>query len=111
MGDKPIINIVATQCRPEDEEKFNKWYDEVHVPMLLKFRGLREVIRCKIINETEGLTNYLALYQFESQKAFAEYESSPELAAATAERKETWGEEGFSRKWRAQYEIVKTWER
>ena len=108
MEGKPIINIVATQCAPEDEGKFNKWHDEVHVPMLLKFKGVKEVTRCKIINETEGLANYLAMYKFESQEAFEEYEKSPELAAALEETRETWGD-AFPRKWRAQYEVVGTW--
>jgi len=43
MADKPMINIVSTRCQPKDVEKFNKWYNEVHIPMLLKFKVLREL--------------------------------------------------------------------
>ena len=47
MGSNAIINIVATECRPEEEERFNKWYNEVHVPMLFKYKGMKRVTRCK----------------------------------------------------------------
>ncbi len=84
MTDKPIILIRATQCQPEVEEKFNKWYDEIHIPLLLKFKGITEVTRYKLMTETEEYPKYLAIYTFESQSAFEAYETSPELAAALA---------------------------
>ena len=111
METKPIINIVGTRCRPEDEEKFNKWYAEVHIPMLLRFKGLKAVTRYKITHEAEEYPKYLAIYKFESQQAYEAYETSPELAAARKERDETWKERGFEVKWRVQYEALKTWER
>ena len=39
MAKKPIINIITTQCPTDDEVKFNKWYNEVHIPMLMKYQG------------------------------------------------------------------------
>jgi len=111
METKPVINIVGTRCRPEDEGKFNKWYAEVHIPMLLRFKGLKAVTRYKIINEAEEYPKYLAIYKFESQQAYEAYETSPELVAAREERDETWKERGFEVKWRVQYEPMKTWER
>ena len=111
MTDKPIILIRATQCQPEVEEKFNKWYDEIHIPLLLKFKGITEVTRYKLMNETEEYPKYLAIYKFESQSTLEAYETSPELVAALAELKETWKEGGFESKWRVQYEVMKTWKR
>jgi antibiotic biosynthesis monooxygenase (ABM) superfamily enzyme len=32
MADEIVVNIIETKCQPEDEEKFNKWYNEVHIP-------------------------------------------------------------------------------
>jgi hypothetical protein len=29
-----IINMVYTECSADVEADFNKWYNEVHVPML-----------------------------------------------------------------------------
>ena len=111
METKPVINIVGTRCRPEDEEKFNKWYEEVHVPLLLRFKGLKAVTRYKITSEAEEYPKYLAIYKFDSQEAFQAYETSPELAAAREEMRETWKERGYEIKWRVQYESMKTWER
>ncbi len=111
MEVKPIIHVIATECRPEDEEKFNKWYDEIHIPLLLKFKGITEATRYRLINETEEYPKYLAIYKLESQSAFEAYETSPELVAALAELKETWKEGGFESKWRVQYEVMKTWKR
>jgi len=111
MATTPIINIIATHCRPEVEEKFNRWYDEIHIPLLLKFKGIKEVTRYKIINETEEYPTYLTVYEFESQKAYEAFTTSPEYAAARKEMSETWKEGGFEIKWRVQYEPIKTWKR
>lgn len=108
METKPIIHIVATRCQPEDEEKFNRWYDEIHIPLLLKFKGIKGVTRYKIIHETEEYPKYLTIYKFESQNAYEAYETSPELAAAREEMRETWKGGGFEIKWRVQYEPMKT---
>ena len=111
METKPIIYIVATQCHPENEEKFNRWYNEIHIPMLLKFKGLTKVTRCEIVNESEGLPKYLAIYEFESQKAFEAFRTSPELNAAREEMSGTWQGKGFEVRWRVLYEPMKTWKR
>ena len=111
METKPIINIIGTRCRPEDEEKFNKWYDGVHIPLLLRFKGLKAVTRYKITDEAEEYPKYLAIYKFESQEAYEAYETSPEHAASREEIRQTWKEGGFEIKWRVQYEPIKTWER
>ena len=111
MGTEPIIYIVATQCQPEAEEKFNKWYNEVHIPLLLKFKGLKGVARYRIIKEVEESPRYLTIYQFESHKDYEAFESSPELAAAREELKESWKDGGFEIEWRAGYEAIKTWQR
>ncbi len=40
MENNLVINMVATRCQPEVEVKFNKWYDEIHIPLLFKFPGM-----------------------------------------------------------------------
>ena len=109
METKPVINVIATQCQPEDEEKFNRWYDERHIPLLLKFKGLKEATRYKIISETDEYPKYLTIYKFDSQKDYEEYQVSPEYAAAIEEMRESWGESGFELKWHVPYETMKTW--
>ena len=112
MEAETIIHIVGTQPRPEVDEKFNTWYSETHIPMLLKFRGLKEATRYKRISENEEYPKYLTMYKFESQKDFEAYdEPSSEVAAAREEMKRTWKEGEFEVKWRVQYEPIKTWKR
>jgi uncharacterized protein (TIGR02118 family) len=112
MEPKPLIHVIATECRPEDEEKFNKWYDEIHIPMLFEFKGLKKAVRYKRVYESGQYARYLAIYEFDSKKAFEDYENSPELAAASKEEhEETWKDSKYDMVWRVQYEPIKTWER
>jgi len=43
MTEAMILNIVASDCPAELEDKFNRWYNEVHIPMLFLFKGLKTV--------------------------------------------------------------------
>ena len=99
-----VIHIVGTRCQAEVEDRFNKWYDEVHIPMLLKFKGLKKATRYKILKPREDYPEYVAIYEFESREAFEDYEKSPEMSAAIAEMKETWKDGGWEMVWRVQYE-------
>jgi len=95
MDVKPVINVVGIQCQPKVDEKFNIWYDQTHIPMLLKFGGLRGATRYKILKPSEEYPQYLAIYEFNSKQAFEEYRASPELTAALDKQLEI-GLEGFS---------------
>ena len=102
MEEKWIINMVGTNCSPDIEDEFNKWYDEVHVPMLLKFPGISEAVRYQITEPREGYPKYMAAYKFESKEAFESYGQSQELADTVAETFERWGEKGIDVQWLAQ---------
>ncbi|MCK9273786.1 MAG: EthD family reductase [Syntrophales bacterium] len=107
---KEIIHMVAVQCPEEEDERFNKWYDEVHIPMLIKCKTLKEVKRYKIVEEIEGIANYLTEYRFDSWEDFKTYSESPELSEARKEILQSWGDD-FPVKWRAQYRIIKKWKK
>ncbi|MFC1981314.1 DUF4286 family protein [Chloroflexota bacterium] len=109
MGTKPIIHIVATQCQPEVQEKYRTWADEIHVPMLLKFNGIKGITRYERITKNAEYPLNLFIWEFDSQNAFEEYETSPELAAAREDVLATWKNGGLEPKWRVQYEPMKTW--
>ncbi|MBI2870030.1 MAG: EthD family reductase [Chloroflexi bacterium] len=109
MDAAPVIHIAATECAPEVEAKFNRWYNEVHVPMSLKFEGMKGVTRYRLITRTEGHPRYLSICSFESKAAFDAYEASPERAAAFEEMSRAWQSGGFEIKWRLQYEMIKAW--
>jgi len=104
-----ILNMVATECPSNQEAKFNKWYNEVHIPMLLKFDGMLGATRYKLLGGSEGQAKYLALYEFKDRASLDAFQKSAELAAARDEMAQTWKNEKFDIKWRAQYEPLKTW--
>lgn len=109
MEKSPIINIVGICCRKEDETRFNKWYNETHVPMLLKFKGMKGASRHKIISESADYPTYLAVYHFDSMEDYEAFLKSPERAAAQEEMRSTWPG-GLDIKLRLQYELIKRWE-
>jgi len=108
MENKPFLNIVTTSCQPKDVEEFNKWYNEVHIPMLLKFKRLKGAARYRVLGDPINKPRFMAIYRFDSDKDFETFEKSPEAAAASEERRERWGNkiELISR---VQCELIREW--
>jgi len=111
MAKDTILNIVATECPAEDEERFNKWYNEVHIPMLLPYKGLKRVGRYRLAGDSKEHAKYLAIYEFENKKAIESFHTSPELAAAMEEMQGSWKDDALTIRWMATYEPIKTWEK
>jgi len=61
--EKHILLIVSTDVTPEMEEEFNRFYDEEHIPRLLKVPG---VIWAKRGIGTGNGQKYIAVYEHES---------------------------------------------
>jgi hypothetical protein len=110
VADKPIINIVSTRCQPDDDTKFNKWYNEVHIPMLFKAKEMKSVARYKVVGEAHGQPTYVAIYKFNSLSDYEKFGKGPEMAAARKEMNESWGQR-IEIASRVQYELIKEWEK
>ncbi len=108
MLDIPVINVVGSKCKPTEDNKFNKWYNEVHIPMLMKFPGMLAVSRFKIIKESPGYPTYLALYQFKNRESYEAYRNRPDAAEVQADIKSNWPN-GLDITWRVQYEFMRSW--
>ncbi len=111
MPNSAVITIVASECKAEIDDKFNKWYNEVHIPMLMKYDGLKKSSRYRLAGESPGQAKYLAFYEFDSEKSQADLNTSPEFAAAIEEMQGTWNDGGFDIKWAANYNLVKSFEK
>ena len=112
MDSSKIINIVGTEPRPDLEEKFNQWYNETHIPLLLKHPDLQRVTRYKRIGGDETLPPYIAAYEFKDSETFEGFRNSPERNAAMEEMEETWkADEKFKMLGTFRYELIKSWER
>jgi heme-degrading monooxygenase HmoA len=112
MAKARILNIVATESPSKLDEKFNKWYNEVHIPLLFKYRGLKKVTRYQVMAAGRGQgAKYLAIYEYDSKDEMDAFPKSPEFKAAIDEMNETWKGSMFEIKWAANYEPIKTWEK
>ena len=111
MKANSMVLLVGLECKPEEEEKFNRWYDE-HIPLMLKYPGIRAATRYRITKANEKYPNYLAIYEFENQQALEEYDTSPEHFQARKHVTNSWGEKlPYERKWRVAYKVIGAWEK
>ena len=106
-----VLNIVATECKPEEAVRFNNWYNDVHIPLLMKYPGITKVTRYRLQGESKGAASYLACYEFNTMEDVAGLQQSNEFKAAMAEMQQSWPDGGFDIQWAAVYEPVKTWAR
>ena len=111
MPNNYLIQIVASESTPEKEAEFNKWYTDVHVPMLFEFEGVKQVSRYRRQGDNEQCAKYLAFYEFESEEALDAFHRSSAFAAAGADFKDKIEDTGFTIKWAGAYELIKSWER
>jgi hypothetical protein len=73
-----VLFVVKASITPEQEDAFNRWYNEEHCPQLLQFRGAVSARRYKaILGEDEY--QYMALYEFVSEAAFRRFLESGHL--------------------------------
>ncbi len=111
MKHTPIIRLVISQVNPEIEKEWIRWFNDTHIPMLLKFKWLRGAASYKLTSETEpsGYSEYMLILEFDNQEGFEAYQASPEHVAATEEaHTHDWsGLQSVNR--RVQYELVKSW--
>jgi hypothetical protein len=111
MAAHQIIQIVASQSSPEKEKVYNKWYTEVHVPMLFGYKGLKQASRYKLIGDNKNVSRYLAIYEFDDAESMAAFSESKEFAEAVKDFENRKEAVGFDMKWAASYELIKTYNR
>ena len=111
MPNNRIIQIVASESTPEKEEAFNKWYTEVHVPMLFAYEGVKQASRYQRIGDDENGAKFLAIYEFETKEAMDAFPESDAFTDAIEDFEKNKEAVGFTAKWVASYELVKSYEK
>ena len=112
MAKARYITVVATNCADiKDEERFNEWYNNNHVPILMKYEGNVKTTRYKVNGEAPNGGCYLAIYEFDSAEARAGQQGSPAFQEAMAEMQQSWPNGGVEIKWMGNYDPIKAWER
>jgi antibiotic biosynthesis monooxygenase (ABM) superfamily enzyme len=95
--DKKGLLIVMARVRPEDEEAFNKWYNEDHLPKAIeRFPGVLSGRRYKIM-EGDDEYQYLAMYEFESCETMQATAGSEIMRELAREFDEAFGKGGRKR--------------
>ncbi len=91
MANKGVF-IVWAKVKPEQEDAFNQWYDEDHMPKALnRFPGVTSGRRYKMMDDGDGY-NYMALYEFESHEKLTETMESDALKGLIEEFNAAFGE-------------------
>lgn len=111
MKNAEIVMVVGTQCPPEKEAEFNKWYNEAHIPRVFAYKGIKEVTRYRTMTESKESPKYLSIIKIVNQKAYDEFLKSPEFAAAGADAQKAVEDLGMVITWNATYEAIKAWKR
>jgi hypothetical protein len=66
MAEK-YLHLVLTSPTAGREDEFNEWYENVHVPQVLRMPGFLSGQRFRLVDSTPSdLPRYLAVYQIES---------------------------------------------
>ena len=100
------INMVMVDCRPEVEKEYNEWYNNVHIPMCLKYEDMLRATRYRLTSGPAGHARYLTIYEFKDRNAMEAFPGTPECKAATAEMHQRWQEKEFQIRLAAQYETI-----
>ena len=111
MPNNRIMQIVASESTPEKEAEFNKWYTEVHVPMLFAYEGVKQASRYQRIGDYGQGAKFLAIYEFETKEAMDAFPESDAFADAIEDFENNKEALGFTMKWAASYELLKSYEK
>jgi len=91
MSNKGLF-IVMAKVAPENEEAFNRWYNEDHMPKALeRFPGILSGHRYKIM-EGDDEYQYMAIYRFKDYEKMLETVESDIIQGLIKEYNEAFGE-------------------
>jgi hypothetical protein len=95
MTQANAVLVVQVDIDPADDEEFNRWYDEEHVPEKLATPGFISARRFRV---HDGAPRYLVIYELEN----ADAATSPEYMSQAATE---WGKSVMAR-WKAWHRDV-----
>jgi antibiotic biosynthesis monooxygenase (ABM) superfamily enzyme len=73
-----VIFMVRANVTKDREASFNKWYNEEHVPQLLRFNGAVSARRYRKILGNDKY-EYMAVYEFANEAVFERFQQSDYL--------------------------------
>jgi hypothetical protein len=85
-----VLFIVKATITKDQEEAFNRWYNEEHCSQLLRYRGAVSARRYRAIMGEEKY-QYIAVYEFQDEATFRRFQESQELVDLKAEYDASFG--------------------
>ena len=79
-----VLFVVKATIRKDQEDAFNRWYNEEHVPQFLRWKGAVSARRYRAI-DGEDTYQYMAVYELESAENFRALMASPHMKELRAE--------------------------
>lgn len=90
--DAEPIFMVQMNIAADAADRMNKWYDQVHVPDVMKVHpGLISATRMRRFSG-DAEHEYLAIYRFSSEQALAEFLQAKVLARMGEDYTRDWGD-------------------
>ena len=86
-----VLFVVKATITAEQEDAFNRWYNQEHCPQLLRFQGAVSARRYRAIMG-EDKYRYMAMYEFESEATFQRFLESGHLEELKREYDAHFGE-------------------
>jgi len=75
---RTALFVVKATITPDQEEEFNKWYHQVHIPDVLKYPGCLSARRYRALSGEDKFP-YMAVYEFVDEKTLEEFLKSDHL--------------------------------
>lgn len=111
MPSHKLIQIVAAESTPEKDAAFEKWYREVHVPILFGYKGVKQISRYRLKGDDKQCSRYLTVYEFDNEEELKAFPESPAFKAAIDDFEKNKDAVGFTQRWVGVYELIKSWEK
>jgi hypothetical protein len=92
MGQMPVIDILEARYPKKDAGAIDKWYDEVHFPILFRSNKLRSIARYKVIDSSAEFVRYFIICRYDSENDFEVFKASREFREAGKGRPDPGGE-------------------
>ncbi len=81
-----VLFVVKATIRKDQEDAFNRWYNEEHVPQVFQFKGLVSARRYKALEgEGEDKYQYMAVYELADEATYRRLMASDHMKALRAE--------------------------
>jgi hypothetical protein len=79
-----VLFVVKATVPPDKEAAFNRWYNEEHVPQVLRYPGLVSARRYRLV-DGEDRYGYMAVYELQDEATYHRFVASDHMKTLRAE--------------------------